>query len=60
MVAAKLVALELHADMAPGSDFVVLEYFRCKADFERHKIWSSKYEVQEEGRSSCKDRHTTI
>ena len=43
--AAKLVALELHGDMVPGSNVTVLNYFAGKDNFVHQKDWSGEYEV---------------
>ena len=43
--AAKLVALELHGDMVPGSNVTVLNYFARKDNFVHQKDWSGEYEV---------------
>ena len=41
----KLVALELHGDMVPGSNVTVLNYFTRKDNFVHKTDWSGEYEV---------------
>lgn len=48
---AKIIALELHGDMVPGSNVIVLNFFEKRPHFQHMKNWSGEYVVYK--RNNC-------